>query len=79
LKNDPDIFSGLIWTGEEGVALGLVDGLGSSDYVAREVIHEKEIVDFTPRQDVFQRFAKKVGASAAKGLLGAFVEMPGLR
>jgi protease IV len=79
LKNDPDLFSGLIWTGEQGVALGLVDGLGSSDYVAREVIHEKEIVDFTPHRDIFQRFAQRIGASAAKGLLGAVTNLPSLR
>jgi protease-4 len=78
LKNDPDLFSGLIWTGEQGVALGLVDGLGSSDYVARELIHEKEVVDFTPHRDFFQRFAQKIGASAAKGLLGTFAGMPNL-
>ena len=79
LKNDPDLFSGLIWTGEQGVALGLVDGLGSSDYVARELIHEKEVVDFTPHRDFLQRFAQRVGASAAKGLLGTFAGMPNLR
>jgi protease-4 len=79
LKNDPDLFSGLIWTGEQGVTLGLVDGLGSSDYVARELIHEKEVVDFTPHRDFFQRFAQRIGASAAKGLLGTFAGMPNLR
>ncbi len=79
LKNDPDLFSGLIWTGEQSVALGLVDGLGSSDYVARELIHEKEIVDFTPHRDFFQRFAKRVGASAVAGLLSAVAGLPTLR
>ncbi len=79
LKNDPDLFSGMIWTGEQGVALGLVDGLGDSDYVARELIHEKEIVDYTPHQDIFQRFAQRVGASTVQGLLGAFTDTPNLR
>lgn len=79
LKNDPDLFSGLVWTGEQGVALGLVDGLGSSDYVARELIHEKDIVDFTPHRDFFQRFAQRIGASAMQGMIGAFVGMPSLR
>ncbi len=79
LKNDPDLFSGLIWTGEQSVALGLVDGLGDDDYVARDLIHEKEIVDFTPHRDFFQRFAQRVGASAAAGLLGAVTGLPTLR
>lgn len=60
LKNDPRLFSGLIWTGEEGVKLGLVDALGSTDFVAREVIGVEEIVDYTPQppylEQVFERF-----------------------
>ena len=58
-----DLFSGLVWTGEQGLANGLVDELGSSGYVAREVIGAKEIVDFTKRKDIFDRFAKRIGTS----------------
>jgi protease-4 len=58
-----DLFSGLMWTGEQGLTNGLVDELGSSGYVAREVIGAKEIVDFTKRKDIFDRFAKRIGAS----------------
>jgi len=65
LADDPKLFSGLIWTGEEGMKLGLVDGLGSSNYVAREIIKAENIVDFTPRPDFFQRFAGQIGAAMA--------------
>jgi len=65
LADNPDIFSGLFWSGEDGVKLGLVDGLGSSSYVAREVIGVEKIVDFTARPDYFERFADRIGAAMA--------------
>lgn len=65
LKNDPRLFTGLIWTGEEGVELGLVDGLGSSGYVAREVIQEEKIVDYTIKANYLERFAEKFGIAMA--------------
>ena len=65
LKDSPEIFSGLFWNGEEGVELGLVDGLGSSSYVAREVIGVEKIVDFIVRENVFDRFADRIGAAVA--------------
>jgi len=79
LKNDPDLFSGLIWTGEQGLALGLIDGLGSSDYVARELIGEKEIVDFTPHMDFYQRLSQRFGTAMANGLAHALFTGPQLR
>ena len=54
-------------SGEESLALGLVDALGSSSYVAREVIGVEEIVDFTPRRDYLQRFAERFGAAVGRG------------
>ena len=74
LKNDEKIFSGLIWTGEQSLDLGLVDALGSAGYVAREVIGAEEIVDYTKRDTYFDRFAKKIGASFA-GSLGTRFEL----
>ncbi len=73
LKDDPQIFSGLIWTGEEAVRLGLVDGLGSAGYVAREVIGAERIVDFTPKEDFLERLTERLGAAVARALtrLGA--------
>jgi protease-4 len=63
LKNDATLFSGLIWTGEQGLDLGLVDGLGSSSYVARELIGAENIVDFTPKQNLVDRIANRIGAT----------------
>ncbi len=71
LKQDEKIFSGLSWTGEESIALGLADALGSSSYVAREVIGAESMVDFTKGEDMFELFAKKMGAGAASVLSGA--------
>jgi len=66
LKESPDLFSGYFWNGEEGIKLGLVDGLGSSSYVAREVIGVDNLVDFTVRAGYFDRFAERFGAGFAK-------------
>ena len=65
LKETPDIFSGLLWTGDRSVELGLADGLGSVDYVAREVIKAEAIFDFTKKQDITERFARRFGATMA--------------
>jgi protease-4 len=69
LKDNPDLFSGLIWNGDESVELGLVDALGSSSYVAREIIGAEKIVDFTPRANFIDRFANQLGASVAKMMM----------
>ena len=65
LQDDEKIFSGLIWTGKQSLDLGLVDGLGSAGYVAREVIGVEDIIDYTHRGNYFHRFAKQIGASIA--------------
>jgi protease-4 len=65
-KDHPELFSGLVWTGEQAVGLGLVDGLGSASHVARDVIGEKNIVDYTVQESPFDRFSKKLGASVAE-------------
>jgi len=65
LSNSLDLFTGLFWNGEESVQLGLVDGLGSASYVAREIIGEENIVDFTPRPNFFNRFADRIGVTMA--------------
>jgi protease-4 len=63
LAKDKNMFSGLFWTGEQALELGLVDGFGSTSYVAREVVGVEEIQDYTLREDVFQRFAKRLGTA----------------
>jgi protease-4 len=68
LKESPDMFSGLLWVGQRSVDMGLADALGSVEYVAREVIKAEDIVDFTPRENVAERLARKFGAGMAEGL-----------
>jgi len=60
------LFSGLIWTGEAAVKNGLIDELASASYVAREVIGEEAIVDYTVQDDILQRFADRLGATVAQ-------------
>lgn len=72
LADDPKLFSGLFWNGEEGVKLGLVDGLGSTSYVAREIVGVENIVDFTPRQNYLDRFADRIGVTLANVMANSF-------
>ena len=69
LKETPELFSGLFWTGQRSIELGLADALGSVDYVAREVIKAEDIVDFTPRENLAERFARRFGAATAEALV----------
>ncbi|MHA3885038.1 signal peptide peptidase SppA [Stutzerimonas degradans] len=64
----PELFSGLVWSGEQALELGLIDGLGSTAHVAREVIGEPELVDFTVKESPIDRFTKKLGAGVAERL-----------
>lgn len=72
LQNNDKLFSGLIWTGEDSVKLGLVDGLGSAGYVAREVIGADDIVDYTVHENYFSKFAREIGTSMANKLENNF-------
>jgi len=71
LKETDDTFSGLFWSGETSVQMGLADGFGSSDYVAREIIKQEKIVDFTAREGLADKFAKRIGASMGNAVLGS--------
>ena len=68
LVEDNQTFSGLFWSGEQSIKIGLADALGSADYVAREVIKQEEIVDYSYQDSVVDRFAKRLGASMAKAI-----------
>ncbi len=68
LKESKDMFSGLFWTGEDALTMGLVDELGNASHVAREVIGAEEIVDFSQRENVFDRFARRLGTAMAETL-----------
>ncbi len=77
LKNDPVLFSGLVWTGEQALALGLIDGYGSARSVAREQVGVDKLVDFTPRERVIDKLFERVEASLAGALTRALgLELP---
>ncbi|NRT57398.1 S49 family peptidase [Sphaerotilus uruguayifluvii] len=79
LKETPETFSGLFWNGEEAVKMGLADGLGNLDYVAREVIKAEEVIDYTPKENVAERLAKRFGAALGEGAVRALGRLPALR
>jgi protease-4 len=79
LKETPETFSGLFWNGEEAVRSGLADHFGSLDYVAREVIKAPEVIDYTPRENVAERLAKRFGASIGAGAMKVLRSGGGLR
>jgi protease IV len=60
----------LFWTGEESLGLGLIDAIGSAGYVAREVIGEEDIVDFTRKPDLLERISKRIGVAMASAMTG---------
>jgi len=68
LKESPELFSGLVWNGARGVDLGLADGLGSVEYVAREIIKAEDVVDFTVKERLSERLARKFGATLGRSL-----------
>ncbi|MBW8464426.1 S49 family peptidase, partial [Acidovorax sp.] len=67
LKTTPDTFSGLFWTGQQAVEMGLADKLGNLDYVAREVVKAEDIIDYTRRDNVAERLVKRFGAAIGVG------------
>jgi len=69
LHENADIFSGLVWVGQKSIELGLADALGNVESVARDVIKAEDIVDFTPRENIAERVARKFGAAMAEVLL----------
>ena len=74
LKKTEQLYSGLIWPGETALGLGLIDGLGSPGFVAREVIKEPKVVNFTPQPSPLHKFAKLLGTSAGEGVGRYFME-----
>jgi protease-4 len=72
LSENPDIFSGLFWSGEQAKELGLIDEFGSLDYVAREVIGQEAIVDYSYKPDLLTQFAQDLGVSIGAKVLNTF-------
>jgi protease-4 len=79
LKETPELFSGLFWTGQQAIELGLADALGSLDFVAREVVKAEDVVDYTRRENVAERLAKRFGAAIGEGAVRAVKSIPSLR
>ena len=73
LKETPDMFSGLMWTGSKSIELGLADAFGTVDSVAREVIQAEEVRDYTMKPNLAEKFARRFGAEVANGLGGMLV------
>jgi protease IV len=79
LKETSDTFSGLFWNGEQALKLGLIDHLGSLDFVAREVVKAEDVIDYTPKENVAERLAKRFGASVGAGAVKAIQGLGGIR
>jgi protease-4 len=73
LKDTPELFSGLMWTGSQSVGLGLADGLGTVGSVARDVIKADRIVEFTIRENIAERFARRLRADSTDGVVGSLL------
>jgi protease IV len=78
LKETPEMFSGLVWTGEAGVKLGVADGFGNDDYVAKDVIGAEKLVDFTQQGRLLDKIVGKLGASFGQAI-GSIIQWPVLR
>ncbi len=79
LKETPELFSGLFWSGQQAVDLGLADGLGNLDFVAREIVKAEDIIDYTRHDNVAERLAKRFGAAIGEGAVHALQRMQPLR
>ena len=79
LKDVPELFTGLFWTGQQAVDLGLADQLGSLEFVAREIVKAEELVDYTRHENVAEKLAKRFGASVGEGAMRALRTLPALR
>ena len=79
LKETPEMFSGLFWTGQQAIQLGLADQFGTLESVARDIVKAEDIVDYTRRDNVAERLAKKFGAAMGEGAMKAVRTLPVIR
>ena len=79
LTETPEMYSGLFWTGQQAIELGLADQFGGLDFVAREIVKTEEIIDYTRRDNVAERLAKKFGAAVGEGAMKAVKVLPAIR
>ena len=71
LKEVPEMFSGLMWTGTKSIEMGLADGYGTVDSVARDIIKAEDVRDYSVRQNLAEKFARQFGANMAEGVASA--------
>jgi protease-4 len=79
LKETPEMFSGLFWTGQQAIEMGLADQLGNLDFVAREIVKAEDVIDYTRRDNVAERLVKRFGASIGQGAALTLKSVPSLR
>lgn len=79
LKETPELFTGLFWSGQQAVDIGLADGLGNVDYVAREIVKAEDVIDYTRHDNVAERLAKRFGAAIGEGVVYALQRQPAVR
>ena len=79
LKETPETFSGLFWTGQQAIEMGLADQLGDVNFVAREVVKAEDLVDYTRKENVAERLVKRFGASIGEGAMRAVRSAPALQ
>ena len=78
LKETPETFSGLFWTGQQAIDMGLADQMGNLDFVAREIVKAEELIDYTRKENVAERLVKRFGASIGEGGVRALRALPAL-
>src|SRR5690554_2386647 len=74
LAEDERLFSGLVWSGEQALELGLIDGLGSSSWVARELVGAEELVDYSRSPSPFQQLVEQLGVAMGQGVATQLLE-----
>lgn len=79
LKDNPELFSGLFWNGEQAVSMGLADRLGSLDQIARDEVKAEDIIDYTQKENLAERLAKRFGAAVGAGAVQAMRESVSIR
>ncbi len=78
LKETPETFSGLFWTGQQAIEMGLADQLGNLDFVARDVVKAEDLIDYTRKDNVAERLVKRFGAAIGEGSVRALRVLPAL-
>jgi protease-4 len=79
LKDNPDLYTGLFWSGAKSIDLGLTDGFGTVESVARDVIKAEDVVDYTEKDSLAERFARRFGTAFAGSLASTILRSPEIR